>query len=77
MRIFWCDAIDTCLFQVLLSTNYSIWFLCELCVNEEEEEEGAGIPLILRERGREGSPEIFLLVICFRPQKAEKNKKFS
>ena len=35
----------------------------------------AGIPLILRERGREGSPEIFLLVICFRPQKAE--KKFS
>ena len=33
--------------------------------------------LILRERGREGSPEIFLLEICFRPQKAEKNKKFS
>jgi hypothetical protein len=31
----------------------------------------------LRERGREGSPEIFLLEICFRPQKAEKNKKFS
>jgi len=24
-----------------------------------------------------GEPEIFLLVICFRPQKAEKNKKFS
>lgn len=36
--------IDACLFQVLLSTNYSIWFLRELCVNEEEEE-GAGIPL--------------------------------
>ena len=53
MRIFWCDAIDACLFQVLLSTNYSIWFLCELCVNEEEEE-GAGIPLFFFKRANKG-----------------------
>ena len=43
--------IDACLFQVLLSTNYSIWFLRELCVNEEEEE-GAGIPLFFFEQTR-------------------------
>lgn len=39
----------------------------------------AGIPLIFfKERANkgQGSPEIFPLVICFRPQKAEKNKKF-
>lgn len=60
--------IDACLFQVLLSTNYSIWFLRELCVNEEEEE-GAGIPLFFffeQTRGR-GAQKIFFLVICFRP----------